>query len=119
MSELRIVKMGDILDMSGEVQDFAAASDLMIELRYDGHRAGLIGFIPRTDGAYLWMHKEPLALEHYISFGLLAKRIVNCYLPKYGTIFGHSDTKSGKWLRFLGAEVKPISDTIVEFTIRG
>lgn len=117
-TELRIVTVADVMDMPSETQDFVAASDLVIELRYDGVRAGLVGFIP-GQGAYLWMHKLPLAMDHRVSFARYAKKIIECYKSKYHTIRGHSDIRSRKWLRFLGAEVKPIGGDLVEFVIHG
>lgn len=116
---LTMVVMGDLLDQSAEVQDFAAASELLTGLYFDDVLAGLIGFIPQGQDAYLWMVKTPVAMAHPLVFARYAKRTIDCLKTKYGVVHGHSDYKSRKWLRFLGAEVKPLDAHVVEFTIHG
>jgi hypothetical protein len=115
---LKLVTIADLIGQASEILDFAAASDVVLALYYDNEMAGLIGFVP-SQGAYLWMYKTPLALAHRVTFARYAKRIIAHYKTRYHTIRGHSDTRSRRWLKFLGAEVKPLDGDIVEFTIHG
>ena len=116
--ELQIVTKDEI-QLAPEIMDFAAASELLISLRYDGELAGLIGFVPRGTEAYLWMYKTPLAFAHRVSFARYAKKIIQCYRTKYTAIRGHSNPESTRWLEFLGATVTVQTPALVEFTIHG
>jgi hypothetical protein len=117
--ELKCVTLADLMDQPATTQDFAAASKDLHALYYGGALAGVIGFIPQGKDAYLWMVKTPVAMAHPTSFARYAMDLVKKYRRKYPVIYGHSDPGSRRWLRFLGAEINPISDTVVEFTIRG
>jgi len=119
ITELRALTLGDLLDQPAETQDFAAASELLTGLYYDNHLAGLIGFIPQGEDAYLWMVKTPVALAHPISFARHAKRVIHCLRTKYKIVYGHSNPQSLRWLKFLGAYIEEISPTLVEFRIYG
>ena len=119
--QLQILTLGELTDVSSETLDFAAASDLIIELRIDNLRAGLIGFVPQsTEKAYLWMEKGPPAITHPTIFARYARRITQCYASKYHLIWGHSNPESRRWLEFLGAEIEALpGSNIVRFQIHG
>lgn len=101
----------------------SAASEVWVGT-IDGELACILGLIPPTilsDCAYLWMFHTEAVKGHEFIFVRYSQRMVEHFLKSYSTIVGHTtvtETRSIRWLKWLGAEYGPQEGDLVPFVIK-
>ena len=82
------------------------------------------GLIPPTllsDTAYLWLFSTPAIDEHKFLFVRTSQRVIEEMLQQWPVINGfcdHSNLRSMRWLKWLGARFGDVGPTHVSFEIR-
>lgn len=90
----------------------------------DGKVACVWGLVPPTlmsNRAYLWLLTTDLVDEHQFIFVRHSQRFVEEALKEYDIIVGHchsKETRSIRWLKWLGAEFSVPEGLRVPFSIR-
>lgn len=89
-----------------------------------GHLCCAWGLIPPTllsDTAYLWLFSTPAIDEHKFLFVRTSQRVIEEMLQEWPVINGfcdHSNLRSMRWLKWLGARFGDVGPTHVSFEIR-
>jgi len=105
------------------MQRYAAISVKLRAGSINGHLICLWGLIPPTlcsDRAYLWLYTTEAAQEHEFILVRRSQIEVQEMLEEYPLIVGHceiSETRSIRWLRWLGAKFGDHEGTLVPFMI--
>jgi len=82
------------------------------------------GLIPPSllaDSAYLWLFSTPAVDEHKFLFVRSSQRIIEEMLQEWPVLTGyceHSNLRSMRWLKWLGARFGDVGPTHVSFEIR-
>lgn len=91
-----------------EVLAYANISAPIIAALWDGEPTCFVGLIPLQDDAvYIWMYDLPLTKEHRVATARHARDLITRAKRRYTRIVGHCDSRSIRWLRSLGAILRP------------
>lgn len=74
-----------------------------------------------SNRAYFWLHTTPALEEHQFVFIRHSQLAVKKMLAEYPLIIGHTvkgSERSIRWLKWLGAEFLPSTDSLIPFVIR-
>lgn len=104
-------------------QRFVAVSTMVWAADLDGELLGVWGLIPPTllsDQAYLWLHTTEAVQEHEFVVVRRSQIELKKMLEIYPRIVGQcliGETRSIRWLRWLGAEFGDHDGRLVPFVI--
>lgn len=103
--------------------EHAMIKSVDVRLISNGKMLGIAGVAPDTllgAEAYLWLYANPF--NERISTGVLraGQQIVSDFLAVYPRLVGYceaTNTKSQRWLRWMGARFAPSATTMIPFMI--
>ena len=105
------------------IADYISKSAHVWHVAIDDDSIGFWGLITQSllaDRAYIWFdHNETNLKRHRLEFTRFSREVFKAMLSHYPTICGHCiDTRSMRWLGWVGAEFTNVRDNIFSFELR-